>query len=375
MIRKVFLLDVQKPTSHSLKKLLSEKIDRNAFVVVNAPFVKKAPGNGSNLHLKALPSIATSSNWADTFDYSSGDEKAVIALDEFDYGMDDPQINQQKMKLMENLLGKERTLLIFSSAEFSEYRFSNGENGNGHANDESRAERAGVIMSNFFTEYAEDTDDGAIFKERVNEEKARIMAHGVQERSMKEIDELFDTLIVECAPREPLQRIGSKLLSQKGFVSLNRAQLITIIVNQARAYYTHIWNSCTPGERQTLGHLAQDRLLSHRDPDLEPLLRRELIVREHDLHLFNESFRQFVKSAERVSFVAEQDKQAQHGSLWQTLKVPILVVMLGITAFLFLTQQDLYSRTFALLTGMTTLIPALLKMLSMFHGEPSRPPS
>jgi len=50
--------------------------------------------------------------------------------------------------------------------------------------------------------------------------------------------------------------------------------------------------------------------------------------------------------------------------------------MLGITAFLFLTQQDLYSRTFALLTGMTTLIPALLKMLSMFHGEPdSRPPS
>jgi len=277
---------------------------------------------------------------------------------------------------MENLLGKERTLLIFSSAEFSEYRFSNGENGNGHANDESRAERAGVIMSNFFTEYAEDTDDGAIFKERVNEEKARILAHGVQGRSMKEIDELFDTLIVECAPREPLQRIGSKLLSQKGFVSLNRAQLITIIVNQARAYYTHIWNSCTPGERQTLGHLAQDRLLSHRDPDLEPLLRRELIVREHDLHLFNVSFQQFVKSAERVSFVAEQDKQAQHGSLWQTLKVPILVVMLGITAFLFLTQQDLYSRSLALMTGLTTLIPAMFKVFSMFHSDPgSRPPN
>jgi hypothetical protein len=376
MIRKVFVLDVQKPTSHSLKKLLSEKIDRNAFVVVNAPFVKKVPRNGSNLHLKALPSIATSSNWADTFDYASGDEKAVIALDEFDYGMDDPQINQQKLKLMENLLGKERTLLIFSTAEFSEYRFSNGENGNGRANDESgEAQRAGVIISDFFTEYAEDTDDGSIFKERVNEEKARILAKGVQGRSMKEIDELFDTLIVECAPREPLQRVGLKILSQKGFVNLSREQLITIIINQVRAYYMHIWNSCTPGERQTLGHLAQDRLLSHRDPDLEPLLRRELIVREHDLHLFNASFRQFVKSAERVSFVAEQDKQAQHGSLWQTLKVPILVVMLGITAFLFLTQQDLYSRTFALLTGMTTLIPAVIKMLSMFHGEPaSRPP-
>jgi hypothetical protein len=245
MIRKVFALDVQKPTSHSLKKLLSERVDRNAFVVVDAPFVKKVPGNGSNLYLKALPSIATSSNWADTFDYASGNEGTVIALDQFDYGMDDPQINQQKLKLMENLLGKERTLMIFSSAEFSEYRFSNGENGNGHANGHSdeAGRRAGVLISDFVTEYAEDTDDGSIFKERVNQEKARILAQGVQGRSMKEIDELFDTLYVECAPREPLQRIGLNILSLKAFITLSQKQLIAIIANQARTYYTHIWNS------------------------------------------------------------------------------------------------------------------------------------
>ena len=236
--------------------------------------------------------------------------------------------------------------------------------------------RAGVVISDFFTEYAEDTDDGSSFKKTVNLERERIVTQGVQGRSVKEINELFDTLCVECAPREPLQRIGLKVLSQKGFITLRPEELVARIANQARAYYTHIWNSCSPGERQTLCHLAQDRLLSHRDPDIEPLLRRELIVKEHDLHLFNASFRQFVKSAERVSFVAEQDKQAQQGSLWQTLKVPILVVMLGIAAFLFLTQQDLYSRSLALMTGLTTLIPALFKVFSIFHGEQgSRPPS
>src|SRR6185503_8251869 len=160
------------------------------------------------------------------------------------------------------------------------------------------------------------------------------------------------------------------------FIELSREQFIARIATQARPYYTHIWNTCSPGERQTLCHLAQDRLLTHRDPDIEPLLRRRLIMKEHDFHLFNESFREFVRSADRLSFVLEQDKQTQQGSLWQGLKVPVLVALLAIAAFLFLTQQDVFSRAIALLTGLTTLIPALFKVLSMFQVDPlSRPPS
>ncbi len=376
IIRKVFALDVQKPASHSLKKLLSEGIDRNAFVVVNAPFVEKIPLNGGNLYLKALPSIATSYNWADTFDYAAADNAAVIALDHFDYRKDDPQTNRQKLKLMENLLAKDRRLLIFSSAEFSEYSFSKGENGQANGDYDDAARRAGVVISDFFTEYAEDTDDGDDFKQIVDQLKDQIPPEGVEGRSKKEIGELFDTLYAECAPREPLQRVAMKLLSLGGFITMSRKELMERILNQASPYYTSIWNSCSAGERQTLCHLAQDRLLSHRDPDLGPLLRRELIVREHDLHLFNDSFRQFVKSSDRAAIVDEHDKEAQRGSLWQTLKFPILVVMVAIAAFLFLTQQDLYSRSLALMTGLTTLIPAVFKVASMFHSDSgSRPPS
>jgi hypothetical protein len=383
IVRKVFVLDANKPTSHSLKKLLSEKIERNAFVVVDAPFVKKEPGKGSNLYLRDLPAIATSSDWVEKFDYASCSEETVIALDQFDYRLDDPQLNLQKLKLVESLLEKQRTLMIFSSADSSRYLFSNGENG--HANgDGDEAGRWGVMISNFFTEYAEDTDDtyeadtgdGSSFKEKVNQQRVRILAQGLQGRSLKEIDELFQTLYVECARREPLQRVGLQILSQKGFLTLTRQQLIERIANHARTYYTHLWNSCSIGERLTLGHLAQDRLLSHRDPDLEHLLRRELIVRDQDLHLFNQSFRQFVKSAERVSFVAQHDEKERQGSLWQTLKVPIMVGMLAITAFLFITQQDVYSSSLALVTGVTTLIPALFKVFSMFQSDPvSRPPA
>jgi len=372
IVRKVFLLDMHKPTSHSLTKLLSCKIERNVFVVVNAPFVKKVLGKESNLCLRNVPSLATSADWADAFDYNSVGAETVIALDEFDYGMDDPKINQQKLNLVESLLAKQRTLVIFSSAESSQYRFANGENGHANGERDETGRWAGVIISNFFTEYAEDTDDGLLFRGKVLQEKARILATDLQGKSTDEIDELFETLYAECAPREPLQRVGLQILSQKGFVTLSREHLIGRIANQARTYYTHIWNSCTTGEKLTLCHLAQDRLLSHRDPDIEALLRRELIVRDQDLHLFNDSFRQFVRSAEKVSFVAEQDKQAQQGSLWQTLKVPILVAMLAIAAFLFVTQQDLFSSSLALITGITTLVPAMLKVMSMFHTDPTQ---
>ncbi len=329
--------------------------------------------NGSNLFIKDLPSIARSFNWANNFETPSCEE-TVIALDRFDYGMNDPQINQQKLRLVENLLEKKRTLMIFSSAESSQYRFTNGENGNTNGDDPS-SRWAGVINGDFVTEYAEDIDDGSSFKERIEQEKRRILAQPIPKRSMKEIDESFHTLFVECGSREPLQRAGFQILTHSDFIHLSREQLIARIANQARPYFTHIWDSCSSGERQTLCHLAQDRLLSHRDPDIEPLLRRGLIVKEEDFHLFNESFRQFVRSAERLSFVVEQDKEAQQGSLWQGLKVPILVGLLAIAAFLFLTQQDLFSRSIALLTGITTLIPALFKVLSMFHIDPlSRPP-
>ena len=377
IVRKVFLLDIHKPSSHSLKKLLSGKIERNVFVVVNAPFVRKEIGEESNLYLRDVPSLAKCPDWADTFDYTAVGEDAVIALDDFDYGMDDPHINQQKLKFVENLLAKQRTLVIFSSAESSQYRFVNGENGqtNGCERDET-GRWGGVIISNFFTEYAEDTDDDkSSFEKQVEQQKALILARDLQGKSTPEVDALFKALIAECAPREPLQRVGLQILSQKGFVTLDREHLIGRIKNQARAYYMHIWKSCTTGQKLTLCHLAQDRLLSHRDPDIACLLRRGLIVREQDVHLFNESFRRFVKSSERVSFVTEQDKEAQQGSLWQTLKVPILVVMVTITAFLFVTQQDLFSSSLALVTAITTLIPALFKVLSLFHADPVGRPS
>lgn len=381
MIRKVFLLDLHKPSSYSLKKFLCDKIDRNSFVVVNAPFVNKIKGKAGNLYLQKFSDLASIPDWKSKFDDSQCGNGNVIALDQFEYELDNADINKRRLEVLENLLGRNKTLLVFSTVDTSKYSFENG-----HVNDDlDEAGRwAEVLISNFFTEYAEDTDDRhwievadeSSFWQQVEIQRARIKKEGLQGRKEEDVNKLIDTLYLECAPRVPLQKVGLEILRRKDFVTLTEDHLLGRIVSQARLYYGYIWHSCSPGEKQTLCHLAQDRRLSHRDPDIQPLLKRELIVRDDGLHLFNESFRKFVLGAEQFSTVAEDDQKARDESLWQTLKVPILATMITIAAFLFWTQQDVFTSSLAVVTGVTTLITAVFKMVSVFQSpKPSAPSS
>jgi len=208
------------------------------------------------------------------------------------------------------------------------------------------------------------------FDESVKSERERILKTDLKGRTKEEVNELIDTLAAECRPKGPLQQIGLQILAQKSFVTLNREHLLNRIVNQAQPYYNHLFNSCSTSEKLTLFHLAKDRLLSHRDPDVGRLLRTELIVRDGDIHLLNESFRQFVTLPEQMKFTTELEESARSISPWHTLKIPILVVLVAITIFLFVTQRDLYTSALAIVTAVTTVIPAFFKVLTVFHSDP-----
>jgi hypothetical protein len=374
ILRKVFLLDIYKPTSAPLEEFLTTKVKRNLFVVVDAPFIEKATSSESNLYLKDLRTIGKAADGSYQFPDLPGADRA-IGLDNFDFSLSDPQANVKKLDLVEDLLRKKRTLMIFSSVEPSQYQFKNGENGHENGSGDQDGRWAG-IMSQFFTEYAEDTGEPEEFTKRVEEKRKRIVSTDLQGRSVKEINELIDTLVTECKPKGPLQQIGLQVLAGKSFIALSRQHLLNRIVNQAQTYYTHLWNSCSINEKLTLSHLAQDRLLNHRDPDIERLLRRELIVRDEDVHLMNDSFREFVKSTDQMSPMTEHDEKAKRGSLWQSLKGPLLIVMIAFAVFLFVTQRNFYTSSLALVTAVTTIIPAFFKLLSLFQSDPlGRPPN
>lgn len=374
MIRKVFLLDVHKPRGHSLKKFLCDQFERNAFVVANAPFFTKQTFASNALRLKRFgdSDLAGSSRWKGEFNHTECTEGVVIAFDEFEYQIDDARTNRNRLKLLKELVTQKKKILLFSKREPSEYKFGSATNGF----DDGAGEWAQVMIRSFVTEFAEDTDDRydrkdpSSFKQQVEDERERLRKEGcLIGRKQEDVDELIDILYCECARRVPLQDVALGMLDAKDFAELTKEHLVNRLVSQARSYYNYLWQSCTEGQKQTLCHLAQDGRLSHRDPDIQALLRRELILKSEGLHLFNESFRKFLGSNERLLDIAAEEQKAREESLWQTLKVPILATMIFIAGFLFWTQQDVFSSSLAVVTGVTGLLSAVFKLMSMFHGD------
>ena len=90
-----------------------------------------------------------------------------------------------------------------------------------------------------------------------------------------------------------------------------------------------------------------------------------LIVRNPSLGLRDESFRRFVLSVSSAEGVHMY--RADVYSNWDRLKVPLLLVLFAVIAFLFLTQKELYDSTISLVTALTGGAFALLKLLGMFQ--------
>ncbi len=381
-VRKIFLLGLHKPASYPLSALPCQALgDGNLFVILESPYTQSHSHGGGRFHLVCLRNVSGPPDWAEKYNYAELPRGGKIIVDHFEHRSDDPAANRQKLHFLGQLQQRKHTALVISAIEPAGYRFAGDEAGGGNGANGPRAcedfDRWSGLISSFFTVYAEDRGDPVAFRAEVEEERASLLGQAQRlrkPRSEKEVDELLATLKEECSPKAPLQKLGLRILKQQKFVELTREHLIARVRNQAATYYQDVWDSCTPGEKLTVSHLAHDRLLSPNDPDVAPLLRRGLIVRDPDVHLMNESFRQFVKSERCARDVAACEEEAKKGSLWHIMKAPLLVVLMSVVAFLFITQRDIYTSTLAVMTAITTAIPAFFQVLRLFQKEPVTPP-
>lgn len=383
-VRKAFLLDLHKPASHTFEELFERGAHRNLFVILDAPYTQKKRLRKDLFRLVDLRETAAEQGWAEKFDYDSlrrGGKRAV-AVDHFEYKFDDPEANRQKTLFLENLLRRGYVTVVISTVGRSRYRLAQGDSGGGEesgaASSLGTADRWSGIISGFLKVYVEDGGSREVFREEVDGLARQLASHlnegelseREKEMNLRRFERLVETLKDECSPKAPLQQIGLAVLGQPDFATLTRDHLINRVRSQAGTYYQEVWASCSSDERLTLFHLAQDRLLSPNDPDIEPLLRRGLIVRAPDVHLMNESFRRFVTAEKGVQVLSQYEQEAKRGSLWHALKPPLLVTLISSVGFLFVTQRSLYNSSLAIMTAITTAIPAFFKLLSFLHKDP-----
>jgi hypothetical protein len=156
-----------------------------------------------------------------------------------------------------------------------------------------------------------------------------------------------------------------ELRDSKALASMSSDQILEELEERAGAIYRSVWQSCDENERVVLEHVAQYGLTSTTSRRVvRRLLARGLLRKDPELRLMNRSFKRFVLEEERRREVVLLESQAGP-SLWDRLRLPLGAgALIGVT-FLAATQREAFNATLTMATGLTGLVPMLMKISSL----------
>jgi hypothetical protein len=367
--RRIFLLETEAPATRYGEELRTEDVSQNALVLASS-FIPR----DQLLARKGFDVIDVRTMKKKCWDgFFNGQNKAErqerkVALNYFEYNYENPETNREKLQLLEALLIHNRRVVVVSSIDLADYRFelNGGEqaNGNGIAGNGSVAR----LLSSFFRVYVEDSGSSPGFLDTLKEQK-RICFEKTDSRSEKKrLERLFEVIQQECEVRTFLEKIGADLLARSDLGTLAPEDVVAYIQEKANAYYHAIWETCSKDEKLTLCHLARYHLVSSKNPDLPRLMKRGLVFKKSRLRLMNESFSRFVVAEGSMEKLVAWQREGAGSSIWEMLRVPFVIVLLGVAAFLFVSQRELYNSTLAFVSAFAVAMPSLLKFLGLFQS-------
>jgi hypothetical protein len=148
---------------------------------------------------------------------------------------------------------------------------------------------------------------------------------------------------------------------------LGIAQLVVEVGERAERYYCEIWATCTLAEKLVLGQLAEEGLVNDKTKrTVRALMARGLVRRQPHFVLMSETFRQFVLSPPARREVEALEEQSS--GAWDVIRWPFVIILVGSLGFFFATQQELFKTVLGVLTAAAAVVPAVVKMASLF-GE------
>jgi hypothetical protein len=143
----------------------------------------------------------------------------------------------------------------------------------------------------------------------------------------------------------------------------------------AANYYQAVWQSMNRDEQRTLYDIALDDMVNPGNRDIASRLANlGLVKRMPDVacyEVMNTSFRNFIfTQLDKKEVVSLRADAAEKGS-WNNFQLPVLIVVIAIGIFLFVTQQDSFTNLITYLGGAAGGILALLKVLGMIPSNKS----
>jgi hypothetical protein len=282
----------------------------------------------------------------------------AIGIDEFDSGLNDIGVVQERVELIERLLREQRrVILLFVTTDplnFVMAQYDTEKNA-------ALLSRAATALSRFKFTYHEVAVEQPTRSERTFVD-AIVAALQRLSRPSERSD--WRTQLVKSECRHPdLWQIRDDLLKEVEARKWSKGQIVQQVQSLANAIFQHMWSKCTRVEKFTLIELAFGHPVNPNNWDAAHRLRvRGYVVAAPFYRIASESLRQFVARTALTENV--QQWRAENPGTWEQIKVPLIILFLGIVVFFAVTQPALFNSVFAFLAAALATFPFIANALN-----------
>jgi Ca2+/Na+ antiporter len=277
----------------------------------------------------------------------------VLVIKHFEHGVSDHKINDDKLKIIQQLIDEDRKIIIASavqpgailefyekelerikpdSAEWATYR---------HAEQMWKNVLTGFVL--YFQPLSKENtllSDDAFIKSELN--------HG-----------LYLPTLVSHIPNETTNTYPC----QENFVLK--------IEELADTYYHSLWNSFSDAEKFLLHDLAKDRYVNLKNvKTIRLLLQKGVIVADDSLQIMNRSFNNFILSVVNEDEEVKMEKEQSDKGSWNIVQSVLIILLIALIAFIAIAQQDLFRDLNVLIGAFGSAIALITRFGGLFSSKP-----
>jgi hypothetical protein len=291
--------------------------------------------------------------------------KSLLCIRNFEFRMDDPEMNAIKLEFLEKLLySYPGSLLIQSHVDPVYHLEANGLN-------DDELNRWRTVICRFEVVVVEDPPDPD-FEARLSR-FGNLVDKALSPQARERLRKLFTR---ESRWSQALREIGTQMLSGNKTVR-DPNDLISEFGARAQHNFERVWLACSTEERLVLYHFAKFGFLNAADgPTIQQLLRKRLIMR--DPFLFSTvAFRRYVlatQNPQAAKILAEKSKGG-----WDAISGNVALALVSVAAILFVaamySQKEVLQSYLSYIPVAAGALATLAKLVSGRGESKAGPPA
>jgi hypothetical protein len=298
-----------------------------------------------------------------------------ICLHHFEHRLQEEEHNLLKLELMEELiLGRDKPVIVLGHVVPAWYLLDRQpvtmSGGGSEKASKEIQERWRHLLRRFMTWVCRKQADVDRLNSDLGAIEERVLSDGTA--NGRRLKRLLAAAREECGESEQLERLAGDMVRAR-LQDLSPDLFFDDLRERAEPYYRALWTMCTEAEKVVLVHLAEGGLVNGKNADaLKMLMRRGLVKRDPCFRLMNESFRRFVGTDVCLGEVRSLERQAA-ASAWNRIRTPFMVSLIGVCAFFFITQREVFDVSMAFFSAVAASLPALFRVFSAAAPGQSKP--